>query len=151
MLKLCRFRSGNVECSVLLFSHFFPVFLPRVVLGIGQDSGQSFFSLLLGDMDSTNRRAITRFNLFAHYRYIFFSVAASEFQWTLLTSHDRNDLLPSYSYANSKIWEIDYYSGTTDLFMQEAVLFHSERSEEVRNWLLASLVMKGWHTPPHLV
>lgn len=114
-LQLCKFKSGNAVCSVLPFSHFFRVFLPQAFVGMKLDSGQSFFSWVLGDMDLhayTQKSSPTSLSLFAYCRYIFFSVAASEFQWTLQISHDRNDLLPSYSYANSKIQEIDHYSGT---------------------------------------
>lgn len=38
--------------------------------------------------------------------------------------------------------------GQPDLFMQEAVLLHTKRSEEGRNRLLASFVIKGWRMPP---
>lgn len=116
-LKLCKFKSGNDVCSVLPFSHFFLVFLPQAFVSMKLDSGQLLFSWVLGDTDLhayTQKSSPTSLSLFAYWRYnfYFFSVAASEFQWTLQISHDRNDLLPNNSYANSKIQEIGRYLGT---------------------------------------
>lgn len=90
-LKLCKFKSGNAVCSVLPFSHFFRVFLPQAFVGMKLDSGQSFFSWVLGDMDLhayTQKSSPTSLSLFAYCRYIFFfscsqwiSMNIANFSW----------------------------------------------------------------------